>query len=65
LYPERLVRGEQHHMTYLTEDQVRQIRMLYVRCDRFFGGAALARKFGTTKLVVSRIVRGICWKHVK
>lgn len=52
-------RGEQHHNTTLTQEQVEEIRALYKT-----GGISqreLGVQFGTTQATVSNIVRRVTW----
>lgn len=53
--------GQDHGMAKLTENQVLEIRRRY----KYGSGAALAKEFGVKRLVVSRIVRRVSWKHLK
>lgn len=58
----RMPRGETHGIAKLTEDDVRQIRVIYAA-----GGisqAALGRRYGVTQSAVKDIVRRINWPHV-
>lgn len=63
LHPERVARGQRVAGAKLTEDIVRQIRMLYaegsITLDR------LAKQFGVTKSTTSRIVLRKTWAHVQ
>jgi hypothetical protein len=51
-------KGEEHHSSRLTEDQVLAI----FQSDR--PGTELAAKYGVTKSMISRIRTGRSWKHV-
>jgi len=54
--------GEDHHAATVTEDTVRRIREEYAA-----GGVRyidLAEKYGCSKSIVGRIVRGERWKHI-
>ncbi len=53
--------GAAHGMAKLSEKQVLEIRSRYKPGI----GGALAAEFGVGKLVVSRIVRRVSWKHLK
>lgn len=64
-------RGEKHKLSKLTDDKVRQIRMLaeksnkFVRkCDRGGSYKEIAKKFKISAGTVGSIVRGETWKHV-
>lgn len=56
VHPERMVRGERHHNSVLTDIEVREIR------DRYESGetnqSALGREFGVSHSTIQRIVRG-------
>lgn len=55
------LRGSAHHMTTLTEAQVREIRQLH---GPAFSYTALAKRFGVGKTVVARIITRETWQHV-
>lgn len=54
-------RGESHHNSKLSEEDVRFIREEY---NKGAGIRYLARKFGVSKVPISRIVKGLAWRHV-
>jgi hypothetical protein len=54
--------GEAHLQSKLTEDQVREIRLLHTRGVT---RDALARRFGVGRSTVLRILRREKWKHVE
>ena len=56
-----LCKGENNHLSKLTEDQVIQIRSLF---DNGEGTASLAGKFGITQDGIWRITSGRNWKHL-
>ena len=56
-----VMRGEANHMTWLTPDQVREIRG---RHESGESQTALARAFETWPRTINRIVRRLTWKHV-
>ena len=58
--PSPMPKGEQHHSSKLTENDVRRIRSEFKPGD----GPALACEFGVTPPVIYRIVNGTNWKHV-
>ena len=64
LYPERLVRGEQHHQTHLTEADVLTIRKAYRKGVRGHGYDSLAKRFSVDKATIARIVKRKYWSHV-
>ena len=57
--PERQVRGERHPGARLTEADVREIRR------RRGAQSTLAREFGVTQALISRIKRRELWAHVE
>jgi hypothetical protein len=61
-HPERLERGEQRHCAVLTEDKVRQIRILAAAGERY---EIIARTFGVTRQNIRIIVNRGSWRHVK
>lgn len=60
-HPETRPRGEQHHMTKLTWEQVDQIRALYASGNHTFAG--LGRQFGMTNVGIANIVKYRTWKE--
>ena len=61
--PEKIARGETHGHAKLTEEQVREIRSLYIKR----GGItqqALGDIFGVNQAVISEIVSRKLWSHV-
>ncbi len=57
----RLVRGERHPHTFITDDDVRAMRAMYERGCR---NVDISRKFGVTQMSAWNILHGISWKHV-
>ncbi len=55
------INGERHHMTTLTEEQVRSIRLRRGNGER---GRALAKEYGVAEATVSMIVNRKTWVHV-
>ena len=55
--------GENRYNSKLTQQQVDYCRKVCIKGHREFGTAALARKFGVTQPVVSRIVNNQVWNH--
>lgn len=55
-------KGENHKLSKLTEDDVRQIRHLLINSP--YSQAEIARRFGVTGMVIGGIKRGTMWKHV-
>lgn len=64
LYPEKLARGESHSSSKLTEEQVREIRRIFIKSSRAFGALALARRFGVVDSTILRAIRKETWGHV-
>lgn len=62
LYPERVPRGEKHHLAVLTALKVRAIRSLH---KLGWSNADLARLCNVTRANIRCIVTGKSWKHVK
>lgn len=58
----RRIRGEQHGIAKLTEDQVREIRRSYV--PRKIGSNQLAKRFGVCPMTILNVVKGKIWTHV-
>lgn len=56
--------GEQHPGSKLTDSDVAYIKSHCKKGDREYGTGALGRKFGVSQALISRIVRGINWKHI-
>lgn len=54
------VRGEQHHATHLTDQDIRDIRRLYPSVSQ----PALAIRFGVGQPAINAIVHRKTWKHV-
>lgn len=60
-HPERVRRGEANGCAKLTEEQVREMRQMVA------GGAGYTecmKKFGVSRMTVSRTVRYLAWNHV-
>lgn len=55
----RLLKGDRHHQSKLTENQVREIR----RLDLPY--AEIARLYGVSRPTVTRAIKGKTWRHVK
>ncbi len=62
LHPERLKRGEEQWAAKLTEAKIVELRTLYA--DGGMRQVDLAERFGVTQGIVSKIVRGVLWRHV-
>ena len=57
------VSGEDNPSAKLTWNTVKEIRREYVRGDRENGTRALGVKHGVSNVMISKIVRGECWKE--
>lgn len=58
-------KGSSNANAKLTDDQVREIRRVYVPYSRDFGTVALAKKYGVTNRVIGLVVNGKAYKNVK
>lgn len=56
-------KGENAHQATLSDEQVNEIRKNYKCRDPEFGGYAFAEKFGVSRSVVSKVIRGKTWSH--
>jgi hypothetical protein len=56
---ERVCRGERHHASRLSEDEVREIRASGL------SGPELGRQYGVSPFTIYKILDGRSWKHVK
>ena len=63
--PENVKCGDESRHHTLSSEDVKYIKLHYVKYDPVCGGRALAKKFGVTEQCVSLIVREINWKAVK
>lgn len=59
------MRGTQHHLSKLTDDDVKQIRQLRKSDPRRYTHKILGSIFHIDPSNVSRILKGEIWKHVK
>ena len=57
-------RGEKHHKTTITEEEVRSIRSRHRPGCPTNGGTALAREYGVDRTTIWNILTGKTWKHV-
>jgi HNH endonuclease len=65
LRPERLQRGEEHHGSKLSDDDVRQIRALYGKgTKRAWSISAVSKRFNVSYQTIWRAATGRGWKHV-
>ena len=56
--------GERHRSAKLTEEQVLEIRRVYVPRDAEYGARALGRKYGVEHSVISLICSRAIWTHI-
>lgn len=56
------LRGEKHHAAKLTENNVREIREIYVIGN--VNQRQLAKLYGVSRWQIGRIIRGQGWQHV-
>lgn len=56
--------GEDHSQAKLTDQQVIEIRTRYRKSSKDNGGAALARKFGVSRVLVNFIINRKLWRHL-
>ena len=56
--------GEEVWSAKLSEDEVREIRRSYKKGCRIYGCRALARRYGVSHGVISRILSRKIWAHV-
>lgn len=61
----RQSKGRDLAHTVLSPQDVQYIREHYVVRSREFGTVALGRKFGVSSQAISKVVRGVSWKHVE
>lgn len=61
---ERQEKGKEHHNSKLTEDDILEIRKIYVKGSRTLGTIALGNKFGVDSSVISRIINKKRWNHI-
>jgi hypothetical protein len=59
---QRTKKGIEHKCCKLTEDQVRQIRKLYV--PRIYPSRRLAREFGVSQRKIMHIIKNESWRHL-
>lgn len=62
--PELLKRGETHHNVTLTEEQVIWVLEVYIPRHLQFGTKGLAAQLGVQQAAISKIIRGVTWRHV-
>ena len=55
-------RGENHHFSVLTQDQVKDIRKEYQKGERGKGIRVLARKYNVYPNTIYSIIHEITWK---
>ncbi len=63
IYPERVLRGEQHSQARLTEEQVREIRRRYI--PRKISCQQLASEYGVNWRTIHAVVSRQTWRHIE
>lgn len=58
------ISGESHRSAKLTAEDVRDIRALYIKGQRWCGLRQLARHYGVHIRAVRNVVQGVSWKHL-
>lgn len=61
---ERDCSGENNPHHKLTEQQVKEIRQIYVKGDHKYGQRGLAKKYGVPHSTIAGIIKGKLWKHI-
>jgi hypothetical protein len=61
--PEGIRRGQSNGQSKLTDDDVREIRLLYAACKG--SQLEIAARFGVNQTLVSAIVRRVRWTHIE
>jgi hypothetical protein len=59
----RQAKGENHGLSRLKENEVREILLTHSQ-KRGFGCKALAKKFGVDKMTIKRVIRRETWTHI-
>ena len=57
-------RGARNTKTKLTEEQVRELKSLYVPHSQEFGVPSLAKRYGVHPQTINLILRGVTWRGV-
>lgn len=60
----RKKRGADHRSAKLTEQQVLEIRRLYIPYSRTFGCDGLAKKYGVAYSAIHNVISGRTWTHL-
>lgn len=58
-------KGEDNPSAIISNEDAAYCRSVYIRRDKEFGAAALARRFGITKSSMCKIVNGKSYKHIQ
>lgn len=57
--------GAEHKQAKLNEEQVREIRRIYIKGDSKLGALALAKKYGVSQQTILRVVNFKSYRNVK
>ncbi|WPK42048.1 hypothetical protein [Escherichia phage vB-EcoP-XT73] len=55
--------GEDNPQSKLTLEDVEYCRRVYIPRDKEFGGSALARRFGVSQQVISKVLLNQTWRE--
>ena len=58
------IRGENHYLHKLKNEDIRFIRDHYIRGHNEYGQCAMARKYGVCQSVIRSIINRKTWKHI-
>jgi hypothetical protein len=61
---EGMARGENQHLSKLTERDVKEIRAEYQRGVRGKGMVALGKKYGVQRYTIYMVVNNLTWRHI-
>ncbi len=57
-------RGSKNVKSKLTEDEIKEIRLICVPGSQELGYKAIASKYGVSRITITRIVKRESWKHI-
>ncbi len=61
-HPERILRGEQSGMSKLSDEKVKEIRILFH--EKKFSQYAIAAMFGVSRPTIGAVIKKETWVHV-